>query len=241
MTILNEKTIAYLIKEYTAEGVPAEVIEKLLTDVSERATRKRKKKFPEVLTNANQTSIELKERIDFYNEVVNNTVRKLWPYYSASNLTIPKWAEAFQFVKVVDGVEKVLPISALTTGEYTLTREDFIIFIFPVAVNRTYVQNRPGNPTIERKSMRVPVAHLWNDPVTVAQHTRKLIAAAREEDSVLVMKTASEEVNELNEKLEKAIAKLNKVSKDREKLVAKLELKEKKKKLAKLKKQENQS
>ncbi len=199
--MFNEKTVQYWVNKFP--GLTAEIVQELSEDINERLTRK--KKFSESFADYIPLTLDLQERFTNYDTVVQNTLRK-FPYLPG--LDVIRYRATTSFAGVERNGER-LNVSELEN--FTLKQTDTIVFY----------QAKPNEaPHRYYREVKVPAILLWNDPVAVAQYTRKAIRAEQAKVAQESVKNAVSVVQQAERELREAEAKLKKVNEAKEKAEA---------------------
>jgi hypothetical protein len=214
MTALTEKTINHFVAKLQTGDLTEEQLRELITEVHTQAVNTPKRKtLTEVLHNSLKHDATLQERIDFYNEVTVNTLRKLPMFNSVDIPKIPKDAKLYGVTRTdaVSGRVNTHGVVALEKGTDTIKYDDIIVFSYQVAKLTDGARPRV-HVTTERVS--VPAAHLWNDPVAIAQHVRKVAAERINSDGDEFVQVAEEALAKAKTSYENEEARVTKAKEE---------------------------
>lgn len=213
MSNLNQKAINHFITKYAGKVLDEQTVKNLVNEISTTTLNIEAKKSKKInfFNAADNMTVLLQERLDFYNYVVRNTKAKFHnqtALFSAEDVIFPKDGKFVGFSRVEDETEFSHNITdAIRKGEKTLTPEDYVLFRIPDIFNHMRA-GKIAYSTATTKIVKIKVKFLLNDPIVIAQHVRKIITGRIEEGIQHIREEAEKAVEESRTNLEKNESRL---------------------------------
>ena len=197
-TILNPRTVKYFTEQFAANVGDIEKTGELLASFAEQVTRKPKNAL-QLFHNFVDVEKELYGRVNSYNEVIYNTLRKL-PSGESFQGHFQVRGQIYGVTPAGQTTDVKLLADWLAAGQ-ALKRDDLVWFKTPYVYHGARYNGKEFTD-VRYNYSSVPAYLLWNDPVAVAQHVRTTYPELMQDYFVNRERTLGEEQSKLSSDFE---------------------------------------